>query len=240
MTCDVLAVGAHPDDIELGVGGTLALLAKQGYNHVLVDLTRAGLSTRGDIVTREVEAGEAARVLGAKERRNLELFEGSLLTDPNGLYRLVSAIREFRPRLILAPYFEDRHPDHGDASTLVQKAYFWAGAEKFGDDQPPFRPERVAYYFCHREGPFSLVVDVSETFETKLESVKAYHSQFSLQPGESPNTYISRPEFFDRVINRALYFGTQIGVKYGEPLYVRETHRVSDLMKWTEEQGDVG
>ncbi len=240
MTCDVLAIGAHPDDIELGVGGTLALLARQGYNCALLDLTRAGLSTRGDVVTRAKEASAAAALLGAKGRINLDLNEGSLLTDPKGLYKLVSAIRELRPKLILAPYFEDRHPDHGDASELVQKAYFWAGASKYGDDQPPHRPGRVAYYFCHREGPCSMVVDVSETFETKLASVRAYGSQFDTLSGETPNTYISRPEFMERVKNRARYYGMQIGAAYGEPLFVRETQRIIDLMKWTSEQGDVG
>jgi len=142
--------------------------------------------------------------------------------------------------LILAPIFEDRHPDHGDASTLVQKAYFWAGTAKFGDDQAPYRPHRVAFYFCHREGPYSMVVDVSDTFEVKLDSVRAYRSQFSLDAGETANTYISRPEFLDRIINRGRYYGMQIGVAYGEPLYAREMHRIPDLMKWTEDQGDVG
>lgn len=240
MTCDVLAIGAHPDDIELGVGGTLSLLSRQGYKIILLDLTRAGLSTRGDVITRQQEASEAARLLGAEGRLNLDLYEGSLLTDPNGLYKLVSKIRELRPKLILAPNFEDRHPDHGDASTLVQKAYFWSGATKFGDDLPPHRPDRVAYYFCHREGPYSMVVDVSKTFETKLASVRAYKTQFSTLSGETPDTYISRPEFMDRVINRAKYYGMQIGAAYGEPLFVREAHRIADLMKWNSDQGDVG
>lgn len=240
MTCDVLAVGAHPDDVELGIGGTLAKLAMQGYSVILLDLTRARLSTRGDIVTREQEAAKAAEILGAKGRINLDLMEGSLLTDPNGLQKLVSTIRNLRPKLVLAPYFEDRHPDHGDASTLVQKAYFWAGVTKFGDDQPPFRPHRVAYYFCHREGPCSMVVDVSETFETKLASVRAYRSQFNLEEGETANTFLSRPEFIDRVVSRSKNYGMQIGVAYGEPLFVREMNSVPDLMKWTKDQGDVG
>lgn len=240
MTCNVLAVGAHPDDIELGVGGSLALLVRQGYRVVLLDLTRAALSTRGDVITREKEASDAAEILGAGDRINLELHEGSLLADPNGLQRLVSVIRKLRPELILAPHFEDRHPDHGDASILVQKAYFWAGAAKFGDDNPPFRPRRVASYFCHREAAYSMVVDVSETFDVKLASVRAYRSQFSTAADETPNTYISRPEFLDRIINRAKYYGMQIGAEYGEPLFVREPHRVSDLMNWVAGQGDVG
>lgn len=240
MTYDVLAVGAHPDDIELGVAGTLALLAGRGYRVVLLDITRGSLSTRGDPETRQAEADAAAKVIGAAERLNLRRHEGSLLTNPDNLHPLVGVIRRLQPKLILAPYWNDRHPDHSAASRLVQDACFWAGVSKFGDDQPPHRPRRAAYYFCHYEGPVSLVVDVTATFDRKLAAVKAYRSQFALEPGEQPTTFISRPEFLEKMISRAKFYGSQIGTEFGEPLYVREVNRVVDLVAWTEEQGIVG
>lgn len=240
MSCDVLAIGAHPDDIELSAGGTVALLADQGYRVGLLDLTRARLSTRGDEFTRQDEAAEAAQILGAHTRINLDALEGSLLSDPFTLNKLVSVIREQRPSLILSPYWEDRHPDHADASRLVQRAYFWSGVPKFGDDQPPHRPKRVVYYRSHWETETSLVVDISTTFDRKMAASRAYKSQFDLLPGEEPNTYISRPDFFDKVIARAKFFGSKIGAAYGEPFFVRETNKVTDLVMWADGQGEVG
>jgi bacillithiol biosynthesis deacetylase BshB1 len=239
VSYDMLAVGAHPDDLELGVGGIIAALTAAGKRVLMLDLTRASLSTRGDPETRSREAAAAARILGA-DRENLDMIEGTILTNPDNLYQLVSLIRRTRPRLILTPYFEDRHPDHANTSKLVQEAYFWAGVAKWGDAAPVHRPNRVAYYFCHYEGPASMVVDVSATFERKMESVKAYRSQFTVGEGERPNTFISRPEFMDRVIARAKYYGYQIGAEYGEPLFVRETHRVTDLLAWNDMQGHTG
>jgi len=237
---DVLAIGAHPDDVELTVGAAVALLARQGYRVAIADLTRARLSTRGDEATRAAEAAEAAKILGVADRINLDLSEGSLLDDREPLHRLVSLIRETRPGLILAPYWEDRHPDHSDASRLIQRAYFWAGVSKFGDDQPPHRPKRVAYYFSHWETTPSFVVDVSETFELKMQSARAYRSQFELPPGEEANTFISRPDFLQRIVARAEYFGSRIGARYGEPFLVREMNRVEDVVRWAAEQGEVG
>lgn len=241
MNLDILAIGAHPDDIELGCAGTLVTLVDQGYRVGLADLTDAVLATRGDRDTRSKEAENARRIIGASKRYRLGFREASIF-DPNtdNLYRMVSLIRRTCPYVILAPYWEDRHPDHVDASKLVQSAVFWSGVAKFGDNQPPHRPHRVLYYFTHYEGPASLVIDISTTFDRKLKAVRSYHSQFQPQLGSEQMTYISRPEFLEKIISRARYYGSRIGAEYGEPLYVREMNRVEDLMSWANGQGVTG
>lgn len=240
MHHEVLAIGAHPDDLELGIGGTIALLVEQGHSVAMLDLTRARLSTRGTPENRAVEAENAARVLGVKTRLNLDVDEGSIDSNPNNIQKLVSVIRQVSPLLILAPYWEDRHPDHAASSRLVHDAVFWSGVVKYGDQHPPTRPSRVAYYFAHWESTPTFVVDVSTTFERKMTAGREYHSQFDLAPGEEPPTYISRPDFFDRVRARGAYWGSRIGVQYGEAFLVREMTRVSDILEWTSNQGVVG
>jgi bacillithiol biosynthesis deacetylase BshB1 len=240
MKLDVLAIGAHPDDVELGVAGTLISLVSKGYKVAILDLTDALLSTRGDQSTRQNEACLAAEIMCVTQRIQLGAREGSLLSRPENLYQLVSVIRQTQPGLILAPYWEDRHPDHADASRLTQNAVFWAGVAKFGDNRPPHRPQRTAHYFCHWEGSVSFVVDISEFFDRKLEAVQAYKSQFAVEPGENPTTYISQPVFLEKMISRARYYGSLIGADYGEPFVVREMNRVVDPVAWSLDQGLVG
>ncbi len=240
MTLDVLAVGAHSDDVELGCGGTLINLGDNGYRIGIADLTDAVLASRGNDETRRRETKDAAEIIGAVERFSLGFHEGSILSGTNNLHELVSLIRRNRPHVILAPYWEDRHPDHIDASRLVHSAVFWAGVTKFGDNQSPHRPHRVLYYFVHWDGPVSLVVDISSTFDRKLKAIRAYRSQFLPQAGSDKMTYISRPEFLEKIISRARYYGSQIGAEYGEAFHLREMNRVEDIIKWAGEQGVVG
>ncbi|MDP8237916.1 MAG: bacillithiol biosynthesis deacetylase BshB1 [Candidatus Hatepunaea meridiana] len=240
MTLDVLAIGAHTDDVELGCGGTLISLKDSGYRTGIADLTDGLLATRGDEETRMREARIAAKIIGAEERFQLHFNEGSILSDPMNIYNLATLIRRTRPLMILAPYWEDRHPDHIDASRLIQTASFWSGVSKYGDKLPPYRPHRILFYHIHWEGPVSLVVDISSTFDLKLKAVRSYRSQFLPQAGSDKMTYISRPEFLEKLISRARYYGSLIGAEYGEPFFVREMNRVEDLMKWAGEQGVVG
>ena len=240
QSLDVLAVGPHPDDAELGCGGTLAQLAGRGYRVAILDLTEAALSTQGSLPTRQAEAAAAARILGNLPRHQLGLWETAILSSPDALPKLVKFIRRHRPYLVLAPYGEERHPDHNDASELVRRACFWAGVAKYGGRQPPFRPHRLVYYYLHRVADVSLVVDISAGFERKLKAIRAYRSQFSPPPDGSGATFISRPEFLESIIARARYYGSLIGAEYGEPFHIRELNRVEDIVAWAKRQGGVG
>ncbi len=240
MAFDVLAIGAHPDDVEIGCGGALANLVDAGYRVGIVDLTEALLSSRGNLETRQHEAKDAMGIIGAKERFQMGFHEGSIRSGPGNVEKLVSLIRRTRPLIIFAPYSEDRHPDHMDASDLVHRAVFWAGVAKYGDSQSPHRPHRTLHYHIHWEGPVSLVVDISAGFDRKLKAIRAYRSQFLAQPGSGRMTYISRPEFLEKLISRARYYGALIGAEYGEPFYLHEMIRIEDSVKWAGEQGVVG
>ena len=215
MALDVLAFGSHPDDVELGCGGALINLVDRDYKVGIVDLTEALLSTHGNQETRRREARDGCEIIGAEERIQMGFFEGSLDNKSAYLYKLVSVIRRYRPLLVFAPWKEDRHPDHGDTSKIIHEAVFWAGVAKYGDNQSPHRPHRVINYFIHWEGPVSLVVDISGCFDRKLKAIRAYRSQFLPQPGSGRMTYISRPEFLEKLISRARYYGSKIGAEYG-------------------------
>ncbi len=240
MNYDVLAVGPHPDDVEIGCSGTLIDLVDRGYRVAVVDLTKAALATRGDPLTRGNEAKQAVQIMKIHKRFQLGLKEGSLQPTIENIYKLVSLIRSVRPHIIISPYSEDRHPDHSAASELVQAACFWAGVSRFGDTQPPHRPHRVVNYFLHWEGTASFIVDISSTFDRKLQAIRCYHTQFLGAPQDRSMTYISRPEFLEKIINRARNYGSQIGAEYGEAFYLREPQRVDDMMVWANIQGVVG
>lgn len=240
MNFDVLAVSPHPDDVEIGCSGTLIHLIDEGYRVGIVELTNAVLSTGGDSIIRNAEAEASRLVMGAQKRFQMNMKEGALFLNTENIYRLVSLIRETRPYLVLIPYFDDRHPDHSAASQLMRAACFWSGVSKYGDNQAPHRPHRLVYYFLHWEGPISFIVDTSATFDRKLQAIRTYHSQFLTMPSDRSMTYISRPEFLEKIINRARNYGSQIGAEYGEAFYVREVNRVDNLMTWADTQGVVG
>ncbi len=240
MNLDVLAVSPHPDDVELGCSGTLIQLVDKGYRVGVAELTQALLSTGGDPVTREHESDAASKEMEIHRKYQFGLKEGNLHPTNENIYRLATLIRRTRPYLLFAPYFEDRHPDHCAASELAKAACFWAGVGKYGDNQPPHRPHRLVYYYLHWEGPVSFIVDISATFDRKLKAIRSYHSQFFAMPSDRSMTYISRPEFLEKIINRARYYGSKIGAEYGEPFFTREENRVEDVMTWANDQGVVG
>ncbi|MBT7616841.1 MAG: bacillithiol biosynthesis deacetylase BshB1 [Calditrichaeota bacterium] len=240
MNFDIMAVSPHPDDVEIGCSGTLIQLIDEGYRVCTVEVTNAVLATGGDLKIRNEEAEASRLVMGAQKRFKMDMKEGELFPTTDNLYRLVSLIRKTRPHIVLAPYFEDRHPDHVATSKLMKAACFWSGVSKYGDNQAPHRPHRLVYYFLHWEGPISFIVDISATFDRKLQAIRAYHSQFLTMPSDRSMTYISRPEFLEKVINRARNYGSQIGVEYGEAFYTREVNRVDNLMTWADTQGVVG
>lgn len=237
MNLDVLVFAAHPDDAELSMGGTIARFTAQGLKVGVVDLTKAELSTRGNIITRAKETAAASKVLKLKVRENLGIKDGGILLSQENLKRVITLIRKYKPSLIFAPYFNDRHPDHIDASILVKRAVFSSGLEKFkttisGISQLQYRPKKLFYYMQTYTFEPSFIVDISEHFQTKMAAVHAFHSQFHNPAAKKDDTFISKPEFLDYVKVRAEFYGFQIRKKFGEPFYCEENieYDFSDLL----------
>lgn len=215
-TVEVLAVGAHPDDVELGCGGTLATLVARGQRVGILDLTRGEMGTRGTPEGRAAEAAEAARILGARFRETLDLGDGGLRTDREAELAVVEVVRRRRPRLVLAPLPSDRHPDHVRAGKLATDAAFYAGLRALVTGLPAHRPQQVVYYPSTFVAELSFLVDVSAAFETKLAAVRAFRSQFHDPASTEPETFISSRAFLDGVVGRAQAFGRLSNVAYAE------------------------
>ena len=215
-TVEILAVGAHPDDVELGCGGTLALLARRGRSVGILDLTRGEAGTRGTPETRAAEAAESARILGARFRDGLDLGDGNLRTDRAAELEVVDVIRRRRPRLVLAPLPSDRHPDHVRAGRLVTDAAFYSGLRALETGRPPHRPQQVVYFPSTFLAEPTFLVDVSAALETKLTAVRAFRSQFFDPESREPETFISSPEFLEGVTARARSFGRLANVGAAE------------------------
>ncbi|MBI5091812.1 MAG: bacillithiol biosynthesis deacetylase BshB1 [Candidatus Hydrogenedentes bacterium] len=220
MSVDVLAIGAHPDDVELGVGGLIHKLTQSGRSVAILDLTRGELATRGSIDERRSEALAAARILGALKRENAALPDGGITNTREQQLAVVRFIRSARPRIIVAPMSDDRHPDHGAAHVLTRDANFFAGLRKIDTGHEPYRAPRMYFYRVHAESSMpQLVVDISAHFGAKLEAVRAYASQFHNPAYDGEQTFISTPEFWESIRTKAAYWGAQIGVSYGEALH---------------------
>ncbi len=231
---DVLAIGAHPDDVELSCAGTLIAEVQRGRRVGIVDLTQGELGTRGTPQLRLEEAEAAARIMGLHARENLGLPDGFLQEDRPTLLALVEAIRAFRPRLVIANALEDRHPDHGRAGDLVERACFLAGLKRIetkrdGAAQDPHRPLRVLRYVQDRWIQPDLVMDISKHMERKLEAIQAYGSQFYDPDSDEPSTYIATPEFLEGLRSRAREMGRMIGRHYGEGFTLRTAPGLDDL-----------
>lgn len=216
LPVDVLAFGAHPDDVELGCGGTLASLAGRGRGVGIVDLTRGEMATRGTPETRVREAAEAGRLLGARFRANLDLGDGDLRTDRAAQLLVVDAVRRARPRLVLAPFPEDRHPDHARAGRLVGEAAWYAGLAKLDTGLAAHRPDQIVFYAAYALLSPTFLVDVTATFETKVAALRAYASQFHGAASGEPETYVSSKDFWEGVEARARSYGRIANVPYAE------------------------
>ncbi len=237
MKLDVLAIGAHPDDVELGCGGTVAALAQAGRKVGILNLTRGEAGTRGTAEERHREAEEAARLLGVVELRFLDCGDGSLRSGPDEEDALIEALRELRPDLVLSPTPYDRHPDHIRAHRLVQACCFYSGlAARGSNSHPTHRPGAVFSYMQHDSFEPDFVVDVSHVWEVKLASLAAHRSQIHLPgAGEAkatgePVTKVSTPEFFFAMEGRARHYGNLIGAAYGEPFWSPLPLAVGDLL----------
>jgi len=227
MNLDVLVFAAHPDDAELSMGGTIARFTCDGLKIGVVDLTRAELSTRGNVKTRAKETATATKILKLKARDNLGIKDGEVTLSMDNLKKVVSVIRKYKPSIVFSPYFNDRHPDHIDVSNLIKRAVFSSGLEKFktslsGKSQTEYRPKKIFYYMQTYIFEPSVIVDISEHFHTKMKSCRAFKSQFHNPSLKKEDTFISKPEFLDYVEARAKFYGFQIRKKYGEPFYCEE------------------
>lgn len=224
MKLNILAIGVHPDDVELGCSGTLINEIKAGKKCGIIDLTQGELGTRGTIDTRYQEAANAAMIMGVQVRENLKMRDGFFENDETHKLQLIAAIRKYQPDIIIGNVLHDRHPDHGRAGKLIAEASFLAGLAKIetkdeeGNVQARWRPSYVLHYIQDWYHEPDVLIDISDVFEQRMEAIKAYSTQFHnpAGKGEEPQTYISTPDFLDSVIARARMFGKRIGVKYAE------------------------
>jgi bacillithiol biosynthesis deacetylase BshB1 len=237
MKLDILAIGAHPDDVELGCAGTLIKHIESGYKVGIVDLTKGELGTRGNAETRIKEADAAAKILGVSVRQNLGFEDGFFENDKVHQLEIIKYIRYYRPEIILANAHYDRHPDHGRAAKLVYDACFLSGLPKVetvldGTIQKAHRPRSLFHYIQALHADPGFVVDITSHFEKKLQSILAYKSQFYHKDvsEEGEQTFISSPEFLEFVKSRAVHFGVPAGVKYAEAFTVNRTLGVGNMM----------
>ena len=233
MALDVLAVGAHPDDVELAAGGTLCLLSEKGYAVGVLDLTRGELGSRGTVASRKEEAQRAAAILGLTVREQLGLPDGGIRSSEASQERLVQALRRLRPRVVLTHPKRCRHPDHAEAAALVLRACFFSGLRKIDTDQEPWRPQHVVHF----EEVFSftptIIVDVSRTWQKRTQALQAYASQFHnpAYTSNEPETFVSNRGFFEWIEARARIHGHAIGADYGEAFQYHAPIGTEDLMQ---------
>lgn len=222
MKLDILAFAAHPDDTELSCAGTLAMHISKGDKVGVIDFTRGEMGTRGTPEIREEEATASAKIVGLSIRENLEFEDAYFVNDKAHQLKVVAAIRKYQPEVILANAIYDRHPDHGRASKLAVDACFLSGLAKVetvdsdGNDQKPWRPRAVYHYIQSQFITPDFIVDVSDHWETKMNAIKAFKSQFFDPNSKEPETYISSPQFMEMLESRGKELGHYIGVKYGE------------------------
>jgi N-acetylglucosamine malate deacetylase 1 len=232
MPVDVLVFGPHPDDIEIGVGASIARHAALGLRVGLCDLTAGEMSSNGTVEERLNEADAARRMLGAAWRENLRWPDRGIGGDPRQLEQAASFIRRHRPRTILLPYWSDRHPDHRAASALLSEAVFSSGLRRYQVDGDPFKPEWVCYYFINDSAPPSFVIDVSDCYERKRQALDCYSSQFTSGDG-AVSTRLNSPLFRQMIESRDAQFGALAGVRWAEGVIVQEPVIRPTLMKWS-------
>ena len=237
MKVNFLAIGVHPDDVELSCSGVIINEVKAGKKVAIVDMTQGELGTRGTVDSRYQEAATAAMIMGVHARENLKMRDGFFVNDEENKLKLITAIRKYQPEIIFANALEDRHPDHGRAGKMIAECAFLAGLSKIetkdeaGRVQEKWKPAYALHYIqdWFREPDF--IVDISDVFEQRMEAIAAYGTQFHNPADNSgePQTYISTPEFFESVIARARMIGKRIGVKYAEGFNTEKTIGIRSL-----------
>lgn len=221
MKVDILAIGAHPDDVELGCGGTVAKLISEGKTVAIVDLTQGELGTRGTNFTRAEEAANSAKILGISSRENLKMKDGFLTNSEEHQLQIVKIIRKYRPEIVLANAIDDRHPDHAKAAKLVSDACFLSGLVKIetvseGENQKPWRPKQIFHYIQWKNIAPDFVIDISNFMEKKIEACLAFKTQFYDPNSTEPMTPISTKDFLESLTYRAQDLGRLSGVQFAE------------------------
>lgn len=234
MKLDVLAIGAHPDDVELTVSGTVILMVKQGRKVGILDLTRGELGTRGSAEIRDQEAADAAKIMGLAARVNLGMRDGFITNDEASRMKIIQVIRRFRPEIILCNSVSDRHPDHGAASKLVSDSVFLAGLHKLsthdnGSVQESWKARAVYHFIQDRYLKPDFTVDVTEVWNERMEALRAFKSQFYNPASNEPESAISSKAFLDFIEARAREFGRPTGVPFAEGYQVERTMGIRDL-----------
>ena len=228
MTVDALVIGAHPDDIELIAGGTIAKLVTLGKRVAAVDLTRGETGTRGTPEIRRREAEKAAEVLGLTERICLDMGDCGLENSRENRIKLMQTIREFRPVIVMCHHWEDLHPDHCKAGEMMKDIMYPSGMANFPARGDPYRPNEVLFFMGHFTFEPSFIVDVTDCFDKKREAIKCYQSQLYDPDVKGLETNISQPDFLQTIEARARHYGSLILKTFGEPFYVRRPVPVND------------
>lgn len=237
MNLDVLAIAAHPDDVELSCGGTLLKMAKLGYKTGILDLTGGEMGTRGTPETRAKEAAKSAKLLRVSYRGTLGVPDSDVQPSRQQKLRLASAIRELRPKTVILPYWEARHPDHYHASALGYEGCFLAGLRQLPIEGEPHRPFKVLYSTVFANVRPTFVVDITDQYDRRRRAIQAFASQFRPNKGESArrfkktNVFLAIDRLEDEMNQLARHYGQMIGVKYGEPFLIKELMQVHDIVK---------
>ena len=224
MKLDILAIGVHPDDVELCCSGALAKEIRSGKKAGILDLTEGELGTRGTVETRYAEAADSAAILGVTVRENLQMRDGFFRNDEEHQLKLIAALRKFKPEIVLGNVLHDRHPDHGRAGHLIKDACFLSGLAKIitkddnGHEQEKWRPKYFLQYMQDWYHEPDVIIDITETIDVKMKSIESYSTQFYTDKSDSagPVTYISTPDFKEAILARCRMMGKRIGVKYAE------------------------
>ncbi len=225
---DILAIAAHRDDVEQTCGGTLLKMAERGHGTAILDLTRGELGTRGTADDRAREASEAARILKATWRNALDIPDGRVENTFENRLKVARVIRQARPRVVILPYWQGRHPDHYTASKLGYEACFMAGLKKLDIEGEPYRPFKIIYASLYFDVRPTFVVDISDQFEARFASLMAYKSQYTDQQ-EGTGLFPQQAEIRDRVETIAKFYGLLAGVKYAEPFVQKEVGLIEDV-----------
>ena len=233
MKLDLLVIGAHPDDAEICVGGTMLLFQRAGKQVGVIDITRGEMGTRGNVADRDLETAAASRALGLAVRENLEQPDGRVMPTTDAREKLARWMREFAPDLVIAHHVEDLHPDHVAAGELARQAWYLSGLARLAQASggaPARRPRRLLHFMGHVTFEPTLVVDITPVWEAKCDAVRAYASQ--LRPANASDRgqhFLFGADVLARMETRARYFGERIGTRYGEPLFSRGPFAIDDI-----------
>ena len=230
MQIDILAFGAHPDDVELFAGGTLAKMAALGHSTGIVDLSRGESGTRGTPALRKKEAAGAAKILGVKVRENLGLPDGDIRVTAEARLKIIRVLRKYRPLIVLTHYWDDRHPDHVNTSRLVAEAVHHSGLAKIETGQMRYRPPTLLFFKLPTNVVPSFVIDVSDFVEQRSAAIAAYRSQLFDPASLDPPTNLSHPDFLTHIENVHSFYGTLIGKRKGEAFHFKGVLEMRDLM----------